>query len=260
MKLFLGVCGAMILYSSCIRNVYVQAPVYAPVLVNRNEVEVQAGTTADGIGYAGAAWAFNNRWHVMTQASTVGFSTDGTIMAGFGYRGFMKSADTISRFGGYLEVGYVAGRFSDYTSRSTSSAAKQFGGRDGYVIIDMSSKYQGGYWGYCLMVRDGKREVYTGSRVQFLRASDIKYNVQLFVPGADGSFIPTSQFITNPDAARNTTIANVYLGYRFGWKCCRITLQAQWRFQYTGMQLNNNWKRWSTATGFAAVTIPLGRK
>ncbi len=260
MRLFIGVCCTMILYSSCVRNIYVQAPVYAPVVVERNEVEIQGGSTPDGISYAGAAWAFTNRLHLMTQASAVGFTTDGTIMAGIGYRGFMKGTDTVAKFGGYLEIGYVAGRFSDSTSRSTNAAAKQFGSRDGYVVIDMSSKYQGGYWGYCLMVRDGKRELYTGSRVQFLCASEIKYTAQLFVPLTDGSFVPTSQFVTNPDAVRNIAIANVYLGYRFGWKYCRITAQAQWRFQYTGMQLNNHWKRWSAATGLVAITIPLGRK
>jgi hypothetical protein len=144
----------MIFCSSCIRNAYVHSPVYPPVVVERNEVEVQGGTTVSGVSYAGAAWAFTNRLHVMTQASAVRFTTDGTIMAGIGYRACMKNSDTVARFGGYLEIGYVAGRFSDSTSRSANSAKKQFGGRDGYVVIDMSSKYQGGYWGYCLMVRE----------------------------------------------------------------------------------------------------------
>jgi hypothetical protein len=87
-------------------------------------VEVQGGTTVSGVSYAGAAWAFANRLHVMTQASAVRFTTDGTIMAGIGYRACMKNSDTVARFGGYLEIVYVTGRFSDSASRPTKFSKK----------------------------------------------------------------------------------------------------------------------------------------
>ncbi|GAB4133997.1 MAG: hypothetical protein Fur0041_06700 [Bacteroidia bacterium] len=244
---------------SCSRNIYLQSPVYAPQLVHRGEADVQCGFQAEGGYSAAAAFAVTNHIHIQAQGNSPDLKYNGNYAFGAGYRWHMRT-DSVTHLLAGLTVGYASGKFQDYTSAETGLGVSGFNAIPGYVLIDMRSRYRGPFFQYVLGIRsDRKLSLYTGTRIQWLLADDLHYTMQQYVNNGNG-FSEGAAYLVNPAAADFSKIADVYIGGYYGWKRLQFFMQVQWRYQYTGVNLNNTVKPHSRVAITTGIVCPLGKR
>lgn len=246
-----------LLFSSCYHNLFLPSAPYAPQLKEKNEVELSAGySPAVGLQAQGA-WAMTKRFGVQAQASAIS-ANSGNVLFGPHFR-LQYKLDSVSAFLFGFSAGYSGGMYTRYVTREADQGIPGITTQPGYMLYDMSARWQGGYFQFSYGGRVSKRfSFYGGARFQWLKCDEFHYQTQFFAYDSTGTFTPGQTWTVHPSHG-HTTIVDNFAGVRFGWKHFQFFLQGQWRHQYNGWNLNDTYKKIGAGTGTVGVVFLFGR-
>jgi hypothetical protein len=234
--------------------------VYVPQLRDKHEGEFGINGNGNSGLQMQTSYALANHFGLQAQANAV--SIRGGNFLG-GVNGWLKfQLDPRDEFLIEFSAGYSCGTYQKMVTRKTGEATTGIGSQPGYVLYDLYGRWHGAYLQYSIGARlDNKLAAYTGARFQFLNCEGFRYNTQFFANDSlhEGQFIPEN-FQSINTRHGFTTLAEVFLGLNFGWQHFHFFLEAQFRSQFTGGNLNDTWKPIGKGVATAGITFMFGNK
>lgn len=240
MKRFLPIC-IILLITSCSRNLFLPSAVYAPQLRDKHEADIGINGNAMSGVQAQGAFAIGENFGIQTQGNYIG-KNGGNVLGGINYW-YKIEKDSLSTFLIGFSAGYSGGTYKRYVTRAATNGIPGVESSSGFMLYDIYGRWHGGYFQYSVGVRlDNRFSLYTGTRIQWLNCEKFNYQSQYFARDSSDAITP-GQIRTIDPRHGFTTIADVYLGFSFGWEHFHIYLQGQKRYQYNAVNLNDDWRK-----------------
>lgn len=240
----------LLFFASCAGNLYRPSVAYAPQFKEKDEVEIGASAGLGSGGQIQAGWAATNHFGLQVQANATGKNT-ANILGGPSWRKVYPMKNEVY-FVSTFSAGYSGGINQREKSRVTGTAVTSgVEAQPGYIVYNTDARWHGAFAQYSFGIWGQDAAcLYGGMRMQWLNCSSFHYSSTFYAtrPDKPGFFLPAFTRTVDPSNGF-TMLVEDFVGVRIGKKQLKFLFQVQWRYQYTGENLNDHWGKVSVGEG-----------